>query len=139
MIVLLDLNWTLVENSAERRTPFLDQIAGERYRGWLIDLVRPQVTILVTARPERYRQATLASLLAKTGWQPEDAAFNLHALPPPLAKERALAEAVWPRHGRDAGYLAIESNPRTRAMYARHGIRAVTWQALEGLTALPAA
>ena len=74
--MLLDLNWTLVENSDQRRSPFAEQIAGERYRGWLVDLVRPHPVILVTARPEAYREATLASLAAKTGWQPLEAVFN---------------------------------------------------------------
>jgi hypothetical protein len=29
---------------------------------------------------------------------------------------------VFPIHGDDASYLAIESNPRTREMYAKFGI-----------------
>ena len=124
MIILLDLNYTLVENSDEKYRPFAKQIEAERYRGWLVELVKPYHVILMTARPTMHEAATLASIHAKTGWLPQEAYFNAYGLTPPLAKERMLNEHVRPNHGH-ARYLAIESNPKTHAMYARYGIRSV--------------
>ncbi len=126
MIVLLDLNYTLVANSQVKRHPFIRQIAGEQYRTWLADLLLELPVILVTARPEKYREATLASILAKTGWRPGAAFFNDVFLPPAAFKRLVMGRRVFPKWGEDpAGYLAIESNPNTRAMYAKLGVRAV--------------
>lgn len=114
MIVLLDLNHTLVADSPRRGDPrpasFADRVAAERYRLTLVELVRPHHVILVTARPERHREATLAAIRARCGgWEPQEAYFNDASLPPPAAKARALGLHVFPRHGRDGRwYLAIE-------------------------------
>jgi hypothetical protein len=129
-IVLLDLNYTLCAAGFDdpvSRLPLARRVAVETYRGWLVDLLRPRRVLLLTARPDRWREATLARIAAECGgWRPEAAFFNVHALPPPDAKERALLGEVFPRWGEDgAAYLGIESNPRTRAMYARHGIASV--------------
>jgi len=124
MIILLDLNYTLVENSDEKHRPFAKQIEAERYRGWLVELVKPYRVILMTARPAMHKDATLASIHDKTGWLPQEAYFNAYGLTPPLAKERMLNEHVRPNHGH-THYLAIESNPATRGMYEKYGIRAV--------------
>lgn len=123
MIVLLDLNFTLVANSEHYREPFARRIRDERYRHWLVTAIRPHHVILITARPIRHRSVTLARILAQTGWAPNEDYFNPGPLPPPRAKERALIERIIPQHGPPAPtWLAIESNPRTAAMYARHGI-----------------
>ena len=124
MIVLLDLNYTLVANSHEKRRPFTKQIEGEQYRRWLVDLVQDHYTILMTARTVRYRAITLASILAKTNWQPQEAYFNDLDLRPAELKKSVLERFVYPKHGRDASYLALESNPTTRAMYEAQGIKA---------------
>lgn len=124
MIILLDLNFTLVENSDQKLRPFQKQIEAERYRGWLVELVKPHHVILMTARPALHASATLASIKAKTGWQPQEAHFNRYGLAPAQAKERMLLEHVLPKHGK-ASYLAIESNPRTHSMYDRYSIRSV--------------
>jgi hypothetical protein len=135
MIILLDLNYTLVENSTEKQKPFIKQIEAERYRAWLVELVRPHHVILMTARPAQYFTATIESIEEKTGWQPDEACFNVHGLTPPAAKERMLKEHVLPKY-KGAEMLAIESNPATRGMYARYGIRTVKiepgdeWQTL---------
>lgn len=135
MIYLLDLNYTLVANSHAKAAPFSRQIEQERYREWLVALLQPVRVLLVTARPERYRAATLESIRKKTGWEPEAAFFNDLGLPPPELKERLLRERIRPAYG-DGPYLALESNPATRAMYARHGVRAfpvpkdVQWEQL---------
>ena len=129
MIILLDLNYTLVANSQKRGTtpPPMDvRLRTERYRQWLVELVRPHHVILITARPDRWRQQTLERIHQTTGWRPQEAFFAERGPGgPPGIKQRILMAQVFPRHGRDAGFLAIESNPRTRAMYARHGILAV--------------
>lgn len=129
MIILLDLNYTLVANSPRRGTtppPMAVRLRTERYRMWLIELVRPHHVILMTARPCRWREPTLARILQGTGWFPQEAFFaDRSPGAPPGIKQRILMDHVYPRHGRNAHYLAIESNPRTRAMYARHGIPAV--------------
>jgi hypothetical protein len=49
MILLLDLNYTLVENSDDKRRPFIKQIEAEQYRRWLVELIRPHHVIMMTA------------------------------------------------------------------------------------------
>lgn len=136
MIILLDLNYTLVENSDEKHKPFSKQIEAERYRSWLINLIKPHHVILMTARPAIHYGPTIASIEDKTGWQPDEAYFNKYGLAPPLAKERMLNEYVLPKYGKDK-FLAIESNPQTRAMYARYNIRSVKVQPGEEWQRLP--
>ena len=51
---------------------------------------------------------------------------------PPAFKESALRRFILPRHGAQNGpegahYYAVESNPKTRAMYARFGIEAAPY------------
>lgn len=128
MIALLDLNFTLVENSRERRSPFSRQIEAERYRLWLLRSLQGLPVLLVTARPDRYEAETLASIAAKCeGWQPVASYFNPGMHSPPIWKSWAWRKVIAPRFGDDpAAYIAIESNPATRAAYAKLGIRAVT-------------
>ena len=136
MIYLLDLNFTLVANSREKRRPFSAQIEHERYREWLVELLRGECVLLMTARPDRYRGETLRSIEEKTKWKPTAAFFNTHDEPPPKAKQRILKAHVMPIYGKDNDYFAIESNPATRAMYRSFGIRSVaikegeTWKEL---------
>lgn len=136
MIILLDLNYTLVENSDEKLKPFNKQIEAEQYRMWLVKLLREHHVILMTARPAQYFAATITSIEEKTGWQPDEAYFNSYGLAPPLAKERMLKEHILPKYG-DVEMLAIESNPATRAMYARYGIRSVKFTPGEEWQHLP--
>ncbi len=129
MIILLDLNYTLVANSPKRGTTppaMAVRLRTERYRQWLVELVRPHHVILMTARPSRWREPTLERIHEMTGWRPQEAFFaERGAGGPPGIKQRILFVHVFPNHGRHANYIAIESNPRSRAMYARHGIPAV--------------
>ena len=126
MIILLDLNYTLVSNSPKRGTtpPRMElRLRDERYRQWLVELVRPHTVILISARPETWMIKTLDRIEQETGWKPDDACFAPRGWwNPPAIKERLLENAVFPVHGRDARYLAIESNPRTREMYAKFNI-----------------
>ncbi|MDX2231336.1 MAG: hypothetical protein NW220_16990 [Leptolyngbyaceae cyanobacterium bins.349] len=137
MIILLDLNYTLVANSTVKKSPFSKQIEGETYRDWLIELVKPFPTILITARPQKYQAQTLESIISKTGWQPQDSYFNAYNLRPPQAKEKILLDSIFPRYGRDTAYLGIESNPRTRTMYRKYGIQSIFVEANTQWTTLP--
>lgn len=122
LVVLLDHNFTLVENSGERRSPFTEQIRIERYRAWLVELVRPEHVALVTARPKIHEAATIASIREKCGgWTPDEWHFNSTGEPPPIWKRRVLNERILTRFSKDR-LVAIESNPKTAAMYEWHGI-----------------
>ncbi len=118
-------NDTLVGNSPQRGEsllrPFIRQLEQETYRGWLVDLLRPHQVILITARPNRYRGATLERIKALTNWQPMDAYFAEIEARPPQIKEHLLNAHIFLKYG-NAGFFGLESNPHTRAMYARYGI-----------------
>lgn len=127
MKYLVDLNYTLVENSpkwgAPKIYPFIRQIEQEAYRQWLVDFLRDKYAILITARPARYREQTLERILSQTGWQPQEAYFAEISAPPPEIKEHLLLNYIFPKHGRNGDdFFGIESNPKTRAMYGRYGI-----------------
>lgn len=126
-IILLDLNYTLVSNSDQKINPFEDQIHKEEYRKDLIWKLRDEFVVLVTARPEKYKRLTLQNLKRKTGWLPMDSFFNKYDMPPPRCKEIILKEHLTQRFNIQK-MLAIESNPKTRAMYNKHNIKAVTYQ-----------
>lgn len=126
-ICLLDLNYTLVANQADTRLlrPFSLRMEAEEYRADLIAAIREDYVILVTARPDTQREETLANVQRKTGWMPREWYFNDIDAQPPTFKKSALDRFIFPKHGSDGAlYYAVESNPKTRAMYARHGIRA---------------
>ncbi len=135
MIILLDLNYTLVANSPKHGTTPVrmeKRLANEQYRQWLVELVRPHTVVLITARPETWTIQTLDRIEVQTGWRPQDACFAPKGWwNPPAIKEHLLKKDVFPIHGEDARYLAIESNPRTREMYARFSIPCF-WVTAEG-------
>jgi hypothetical protein len=126
MIILLDLNYTLVANSPRHGTtpPRMElRLRDERYRQWLVELVRSHTVILISARPDRWLDVTLERIAEETAWRPDAACFAPFGWwNPPAIKEHLLQRNVFPQWGRDPKYLAIESNPRTRAMYAKFGI-----------------
>ena len=129
LIVLLDLNYTLVENREETIRAGAGgvdrRLARERYRSWLLELIGPHRVILITALPESRKARTLLRIEESAGWRPDEAYFNEKDLPPPECKRDILERYVFPKHGapRDGTrYAAIESNPRTAAMYASLGI-----------------
>lgn len=130
MKYLVDLNYTLVENSpkwgAPKIYPFIRQIEQEAYRQWLVDFLRDKYAILITARPARYREQTLERILSQTGWQPQEAYFAEISATPPEIKEDLLLRYIFPKHGRNGeDYFGIESNPKTRAMYLRYSIESL--------------
>lgn len=130
-ICLLDLNYTLVGNQASTKTlrPFSRRMAAEEYRADLIEAIRGDYVILITARPDRQQAETLANIQRKTDWRPQEWYFNDIDAWPPAFKKSALQRFIFPKHGEDGGhYYAVESNPRTQAMYARFGIAALPYE-----------
>lgn len=125
-ICLLDLNYTLVKNQATTRMirPFSKRMEAEEYRLDLIEAVKDDYVIIVTARPDYQMAQTLANIEKKTGWMPDEVYFNDINATPPVFKEKALNKDIFPLHGVEAEYYAVESNPLTRSMYARYGIDA---------------
>ena len=127
MIYLLDLNYTLVENSENKITPFTKQIEQEVYRADLIERLKGEKVILVTARPQMHTEQTLQHIKETTDLVLLDYWFNV-GLVPPAAKQKALQEYIFPKYGQDPEqYFGIESNPKTRAMYANHGIQSMSY------------
>lgn len=129
-IALVDLNYTLVENSpkwgAPKIYPFIRQIEQETYRQWLVDFLRDKYAILITARPQKYREATLERIKLLTDWQPQEAYFAEISATPPDIKEDLLLRYIFPKHGRNGeDYFGIESNPKTRAMYLCYNIESL--------------
>ncbi|MFR6031947.1 MAG: hypothetical protein ACLUKN_01480 [Bacilli bacterium] len=82
--------------------------------------------ILITARPIRYKEQTLARIFSQTNWQPQEAYFAEISATPPEIKEDLLLRYVFPKHGRNGeDYFGIESNPKTRAMYLCYSIESL--------------
>lgn len=130
-ICLLDLNYTLVSNQTQTRTlrPFSRRMEGEEYRMDLIEAIKDDYVIIVTARPDYQMEETMRNILKKTGWQPQEIYFNDINGEPPVFKESALKRFIFPKHGMNPEqFYAVESNPKTRAMYARYGIGATPYE-----------
>ena len=130
-ICLLDLNYTLVGNQQETLNlrPFPRRVAAETYREDLIAAVRDDYVIIITARPTQHQITTMQSIFQKTGWRPQEVYFNDINAYPSVFKESALKRFIFPKHGTDASrYYGVESNPRTRAMYARYGIQSQPYE-----------
>lgn len=136
MKYLVDLNYTLVGNSPKwgepRITPFSRQIEQETYRQWVVDFLRDKYAILITARPARYREQTLERILSQTGWQPQEAYFAEIFASPPKTKEDLLLRYIFPKQGKNgADFFGIESNPKTRDMYACYVIKSLSAEAFK--------
>jgi len=150
-VILLDYVATLVANGHERSKyagrgrPYVEWIERERYREWLVELLRATsaTVLLVTARSEKYREPTLARMREQLGgWMPQGCYFNTNDVRPPEAKLTACQGLIFPEYGTpgETRYLALESNASTRAMYAKIGVHATpvtysgpTWRALPGV------
>ena len=124
-IILLDLNYTLIANSKEIRTMPLDKkIKSQKYETDLINLIKDNYVILITASPYRRSHKILRDLKEKTGFEPDESFWNFGRQPPAL-KKYWMENEVIPQHGEEGDkYLAIESNPVTRRMYKKLGIEA---------------
>lgn len=131
MKYLVDLNYTLVGNSPKwgepRITPFSRQIELETYRQWLVNFLHDKYAILITARPIRYKEQTLARIFSQTNWKPQEAYFAEIFAPPHEIKEDLLLRYIFPKHSKNGeDFFGIESNPKTRAMYERYGIKSLS-------------
>lgn len=124
-IILLDLNYTLIANSKEIRTMPLDKkIKSQKYETDLINLIKDNYVILITASPYRRSYKILRDIKEKTGFEPDESFWNF-GRQPPILKKYWMENEVIPQHGDDGDkYLAIESNPSTRRMYKKLGIEA---------------
>lgn len=129
MIILLDLNYTLVANSNELRGSDVSyRKEHERYRGWLLELLRlmqPEAIAIVTIRDASWKEWTLARIQSQLDWQPDLAVFNEQRnITPQNFKRWALKNVIFPRYGSDGSrFIAVESNLDTHSMYADFGIR----------------
>lgn len=131
MKYLVDLNYTLVGNSPKwgepRITPFSRQIELETYRQWLVNFLRDKYAILITARPIRYKEQTLERIFNQTNWQLQESYFAEISATPPEIKKGLLLRYIFPKHGKNGeDFFGIESNPKTRAMYERYGIKSLS-------------
>ena len=129
-IILLDLNFTLVSNSGKSRKRYPSRIYDQEYEEDLIDLIKDNHVILITARREKFKDETLAHIKKLTGFIPDETYWNWDdsippKLKPPEIKKHWMKTEVIPKHGDDMDkYLAIESNKDTRKMYNELGIEA---------------
>lgn len=123
-IILLDLNYTLVANSPQCKKPYPERILEQKYETKLLELIKNNYTILITARPEKYKKLTLKHIKQETGFTPDESYWNKQMTPPKI-KEHWLNKKIFPTHGNNPKkYLAIESNPKTRIMYQKYQIEA---------------
>ncbi len=128
-VCLLDLNYTLVSNQQETKylRPFTRRMEAEEYRKDLIEAIKDDYVIIITARPDHQMSQTMENIKKKTGWLPDEWHFNDINAEPPIFKESALNRFIFPRFkaaAHDIEFYAVESNPRTRAMYSKYGIAA---------------
>ena len=124
-IILLDLNYTLISNSwAIRYEKLPEKISKREYEHELVDLIKDNYVILITASPYSTSYDSLKHIEENTDLKIAESYWNFGKRPPAL-KKYWLEKAVLPSHGNDPDkYLAIESNPKTRDMYAKFCIEA---------------
>lgn len=124
-IILLDLNYTLISNSWDIRYDRLPQkIYNRKYEQDLVELIKDNYVILITASPYETSFDSLEHIRENTELQVDESYWNFGKRPPEL-KKYWMEKAVIPTHGDDTSkYLAIESNKNTRAMYRKLGIEA---------------
>ena len=124
-IILLDLNYTLISNSWPiRYDEYPDKIFNRQYEQELVNKIKGNYVILITASPDYTASDSLKHIEENTDLKIAESYWNFGKRPPEL-KRYWLEKAVLPTHGTDPErYLAIESNPKTREMYAEFDIEA---------------
>lgn len=124
-IILLDLNYTLISNSWDIRHDRLsEKIYNRKYEHRLVELIKDNYVILITASPYYTSFDSLKHIEENTDLRVDESYWNFNKRPHQL-KHYWMKTAVLPTHGDDpAKYLAIESNKDTRAMYRKLGIEA---------------
>ena len=104
--------------------PLDEKIKNQKYESELIDLIKNNYVILITASPYKRSHKILRDIKEKTGFVVDESFWNFGRQPPVLKKYWVETEVI-PHHGEDMDkYLAIESNPATRRMYKKLGIEA---------------
>lgn len=142
--VLMDLNVALSSNFHEMRKYHMSTFVKsvETYRDWMVDLLRDEYVILITARDIRWRDETLRRIHSLTGWTPQEAWFNdtgISGQYPAQIKKSLVQQYVFPTHGSNTSqFLAIESNIETRRMYKSMGIQAIDCERQGKWHAIPA-
>ena len=100
------------------------KITKRKYEHELVDLIKDNYVILITASPYYTSYDSLKHIEENTDLKVDESYWNFNRRPPEL-KRYWLEKAVLPTHGNNPDrYLAIESNKDTRAMYAEFGIEA---------------
>ncbi len=124
-IILMDLNYTLISNSWPIRYEKLpEKINKRQYEHQLIELIKDNYIILITASPYCTSYDSLKHIEENTDLKIAESFWNFNKRPHEL-KKYWLEKAVLPTHGDNPEkYLAIESNKTTRAMYKKFGIKA---------------
>ena len=124
-IILLDLNYTLIANSWQIRYDKLPKkIYNRKYEHKLVELIKDNYVILITASPYYTSYDSLKHIDENTDLKIAESYWNFGKRPPEL-KRYWLEKAVLPTHGDNPEqYLAIESNPKTRRMYSEFNIEA---------------
>ena len=124
-IILLDLNYTLISNSKEIKfEKYPNKIYLREYEHGLVSLIKDNYVILITASPDYTSAESLRHIEENTHLKIAESYWNFGKRPHEL-KKYWLEREVLPKHGNDPSrYLAIESNPKTRAMYEGFGIEA---------------
>lgn len=135
-VILLDLNYTLVENSGE--TMMSNRSHAERYRLWLVGLLRDKHVALVTVRHISERDETLERIAAQTGgWQPQETHFREDMrLKAPEWKSFVYEHRIVRTHNLRE-ILAIESNAQVHKRYDSFGVPWVKVESKDRWTALP--
>ena len=131
-IILLDLNYTLIADQQVSRfiRPIELRVEQEQYRMDLVAALAGYRVFMLTARPERQKAATLGAIGRRIPELVlERAYFNTHDELPPDAKRRMLKTFILPAGIDPATCFAMESNPKTRAMYSVHGIKSAPYSA----------
>lgn len=124
----MDLNVALSANFKEMRKHSMENFVKdvEEYRDWMVDLLRDEHVVLITARNIKWAIPTLKRIWDTQRWTPNEALFNdtdISGSDAPLIKKHQVINRVFPKYGEDINkYFAIESNPRTREMYTSLGI-----------------
>ena len=127
-IILLDLQSTLSANyrhMGSRPTP--ERIRREeQYRPFLVDWLRQVQQFgwevhLFTVRTDDRRDATVESILGKTGWQPDGYWFKSTESGTPAEVKSAFLDRLMPERTPSALY-AFESNSHTRRMFKERRI-----------------
>lgn len=81
------------------RRPYTDWIKQERYREWLVGLIKSDYVILITARSIKYKDVTLAQIEEKLKWLPKENYWNQYNQGPPIVKRTIVKELIFPELG----------------------------------------